>query len=42
MDEVKIFDSALSEQEISESLSVVSVEANDKISTLWGTIKSSN
>lgn len=40
MDEVKIFDSALSEQEISESLSVVSVEASDKLSILWGSIKS--
>lgn len=42
MDEVKIFDSALTEQEISESLSVVSVEANGKLSTLWGSIKLGN
>ena len=40
MDEVKIFDSALTEQEIKDSLSTAAVDSAGKLSTTWAMIKS--
>jgi len=39
MDEVKIFDAALTEQEIQASLSLAAVDSRSKLTTSWGSIK---
>lgn len=39
MDEVKIYDSALAEDDIKENLAVLAVDAQGKLSTTWGMLK---